>query len=343
MSLADKAKIIEELLISFANINASVVKAAVSAHDAVFPRHERPDYRTYAGQYCASRIPSLRGEPLWIASGNNRLRAHLYSANAPRGLVVFAHGIRAGADEYLPIFAYLVNAGYSVLAHNVTGTYESEGSSTVGMCQSLVDMDRVLDYVEAEPALQALPLFTMGHSWGAYAALSVLALGHPVRAAAGIAAMYNATEAMRERGAQYVGPLARITDPILLLYQKLLFGDYADVDTIAGINTSGIPVLVVHGKEDEVISYDRTSVLAHRDEITNPHVVYHVGCGVHGDHNNIWHSARAAAYQKQVDAALDALAETEKAAYMETVDHALYSEVNEELMSAVVQLFDSAL
>ena len=69
-----------------------------------------------------------------------------------------------------------------------------------------------------------------------------------------------------------------------------------------------------------------------------------------GDHNNIWHSARAAAYQKEVESRLkklqlekgDKLTTEEKREFYKSVDHALYSEVNEELMEEIIDLFEQA-
>ena len=47
------------------------------------------------------------------------------------------------------------------------------------------------------------------------------------------------------------------------------------MSAIDGINSCDVPVLVMHGKEDEVISYEGSSIIAQRSHITNPNVEYY--------------------------------------------------------------------
>ena len=352
MAISKKQKIIAAIIASLTGVSGMSVTAAVFAYDAFFPRYERPDYRVYPGQYCIERMPSLAGrKELWINSSEARIKAYYYEATNPKGLVVFAHGIHAGADEYLPIYEYLLNHGYSVMAHNVTGTYESEGESTIGMCQSLVDVDHVIDYIQKNPLYMDMPLFTMGHSWGGYAATSVLALKKNIKATAAIAPMNNGATIMMEKSEQYAGKVSQLPKPVFSAYQKALFGKYVNYNGVVGINSVDIPVLIAQGIDDTVITYDGQSITAKKDEITNPNVRYYIGKGVHGDHNNIWHSKQSALYQMEVKSEIkllemkkgDKLTTEELASYYETVDHALYSQVNVELMEKVVETFDSAL
>ncbi len=338
------------LLAAFAGVGGATVSSVVIAYDAIFPRYERPDYSLYPGQYRIDRLGDLTRQEIWIESEGNRLKGYVYAAKKSKGLVVFAHGIHAGADDYLPIIKYLVEREYSVIAYNTTGTYESEGESTVGMCQSLVDIDNVVKYVQSKPEYKDMPLFTMGHSWGGYAASSVLALRKGIKACAVIAPMRNGATMMLEKGEQYAGKLAKAATPIFSVYQKMLFGAYVEYDAIRGINESNIPVLVAQGVDDKIITFDGQSITAKMAEITNPNVAYYVGKGLQGDHNNIWHSEAAACYQLKVasDLKLKAmqkgkpLTDEEKAEYYKTVDHELYSEVNEELMERIVDLFNRA-
>ena len=77
-------------------------------------------------------------------------------------------------------------------------------------------------------------------------------------------------------------------------------------------------------------------------------MTYYVGTGVHAGHNTILHSERAVAYQKQVKKELKQLekecdrelTQEEKVQFCKRVDHALYSEVNTEMMQAIVNVFN---
>jgi hypothetical protein len=147
---------------------------------------------------------------------------------------------------------------------------------------------------------------------------------------------------------EYVGKLADTAKPIFTAYQKLLFKNYVKYNGVMGINSVDIPVLIAQGVDDKTITYDGQSVMAHKEEITNPNVRYYVGYGEQGDHNNIWHSVRAANYQKEVESQLKKLqiekggklTDDEKREFYKSVDHTLYSEVNEELMEQIVAMFD---
>ncbi len=336
---------------SILGISAAAVTSVIVAYDAIFPRHERPNYDFYPGQYCIERIPELKRKEFWIWSGDNKLKSYFYKAQNSKGVVIFSHGIRAGADEYLPIFKYLTDNGYSVLAYNNTGTYESEGDSTVGMCQALIDMYNVVGYVQSKEEFKGVPLFTMGHSLGGYAATSVLSLKKGINATAVIAPLRNGSTVMVEKAEQYVGKLASATNPILDSYQKTLFGKFVDYDAIKGINRSGIPILVAQGVDDKTVTFDGQSITAKINDIKNPNVKYYLGKGLQGGHDTIWHSQRAVTYQTQVKNKLkllekqkeDELSEQELKAFYKTVDHELYSEVNYDLLRRVVALFDSTL
>ena len=60
--------------------------------------------------------------------------------------------------------------------------------------------------------------------------------------------------------------------PFAALYQRIVFGKNYNLSAIDGINSCDVPVLVMHGKEDEVISYDGSSIIAQRSHITNPRI-----------------------------------------------------------------------
>ena len=347
-----KKKVIIGLLATAAGISVATAASSVIAYERMFPRVNRPDYALTPGEYSYERVQDklLRSE-FYYTVNEVRLKGYYYGAAESKGLVVLSHGMKSGADDYLPIVSYMVDAGYNVFSYNCTGTYESDGDGLVGMCQSLIDLEGTIKYIQSVDALSKMPLFLIGHSWGGYAATSVLSIVKGVRACASIAAMHNACKLMTEKAQQYVGSLGKFPEPMFDLYQRLLFDDYVDCNAIRGINESNIPVIVAHGKTDKTISYDMQSIIAHRDKIVNPHVQYYIGEGLQGSHTGIWHSERSEIYQKQIKTELKALEKAkgreltyaEKTEFYSTVNHALYSEVNQELMQQIVQTFDANL
>ncbi len=350
--LSRKQKILITSIALLTGFSGTIVGSSLIAYNSLFSRYERPDYSLVLGNYCYERVENrLKREEFYFNSKVARLKGYFYKSENAKGIVVVAHGFHAGADDYLPIIEYLVNNGFSVFSYDVTGTYDSEGDGTVGWCQSLIDIDYALRYIASEPRFNNAPLFLLGHSWGGYAVTSVLAIHKNVKACVGIAPMRDATTIMIEKSEQYVGKLAEIPKPIINAYQKSLFKEYMQYNAIKGINSVNIPVLIAHGIDDKVITYGEQSIIAEKDKIINSNVKYLECFGLQGGHDTLWHSIDAIAYQKKVESQLEKLkiekkrklTNEEKAEFYKTVNHDLYSAVNEELMREIILTFNSAL
>ena len=346
-----KKKALIAAAVSLTGLSTAVVAGAKIGYDAIFGRYERPDYALTAGIYCYSRVSSsLNRELRSFYSDGVRLQGYYYPVRNPKGLTVVCHGIHAGADDYLPIIEYMADSGYSVFAFDYKGTYDSEGDGTVGMCESLVDLDHALDYIESEREFDDLPITLIGHSWGGYAAASVLPLHRRVISCATIAAPNNGYTLILEKGEQYGGELASkgIPEAFLNVYQKMLFGKYTEFDAVKGINSTNISVLIAHGNNDNIINIGLQAIYAHKDEIRKNNVEYYCTGGVQGGHNTVWHSKQSAQYQTELQSQIKSVKKNktmsyeEKVAFFEGIDHRLYSEVNAELFGKIVKMFDAA-
>ena len=345
-------KIAGVLSASLIGISAASVVGAIIGYDSYFVRYERPNYALYPGMYCYERFEdSLPRKTLRVPSGDIELAAYYYPVESPKGLVVVVHGIHAGADDYLPLIEAMVKGGYAVFAYDATGHYDSGGEDAIGMCQQLVDLDRVLTWLgEHEPYAQ-LPKLLIGHSWGGYAVSSALALHPEVKACVCLAPMCDGTTIMVEKSREYVSDVAYTVKPVFDAYQKHMFGDYINYNGVVGINATQAPVLIAQGLEDTVITPNEHSITAYMDSITNPNVTVYYGEGLQGTHTGIWHSAEAETYARSVKQQMQeleqqkgsALADEEKAAFYETVDHRLYSDVNAELVALIFETFEKGL
>jgi dienelactone hydrolase len=245
----------------------------------------------------------------------------------------------------LPAILFFVQNGYNVFAYDYKGTYSSEGDSTVGMCEALVDLDHALNFVESNSRFRGQKIFLFGHSWGGYASAAVLNLHSEVSACAVIAPFNNGYTLIAEKGFQYGGQLASggLPKKFLEIYQKYLFKGYTQYDGVSGINNVTCPVLVAHGTADKVISYEGQSIISHRDEITNPRVQYYIGENLQSGHDTIWHSNSAITYQKEVNNKIKEIKNNKEnnnveqaiADYVATVNHSLYSQINAELFDKI--------
>ncbi len=67
--------------------------------------------------------------------------------------------------------------------------------------------------------------------------------------------------------------------------------------------------MIIHGTGDETIKYNGASIIAHRDEITNPNVIYKTIDNEQNGHNGMNHSKEAYAYIKELNEKGDELEE----------------------------------
>lgn len=351
-STKNKKKLIITILAALPTIGIATVTAAILAYDSIYARYDRPNYDLVLGEYYYERVKEeLPRQELYYFVNDTRLRGYYYKSDQEKGLVVISHGLHAGGDDYLPIIKYLVKNGYNVFSFDNTGIYDSDGENAVGMCQAIIDLEGTINYIKQETMFSNLPIFLLGHSWGAYAVTSVLALCDNIKGVAAIAPMNNGCKMMVDKAEEYVGKIGTVPGPIFSIYQKLLFGKYVNYNGVNGINSVNIPVLIAHGIEDKVINFEKQSIIAYKDEITNENVQYYVGLGLQSGHDTIWHSIEAIAYQKKVESEIKylelkkgkELTKEELIDYYSTINHELYSAVNEELMNQIIEMFDSQI
>ncbi len=240
-------------------------------------------------------------------SGENTLQGYIYGGDNTKGLVVFAHGIGGGHEGYISNIVWLVDKGWCVFAYDATGSCTSEGEGTMGLPQSALDMDSALEYIESDEELSALPKVVMGHSWGGYAAAAVLNFDHDVKAAVSISGYAYPMDMIMEFADGMMGGASKLLYPFVWLDCHGIFGEYTNLSAVDGINKSGIPVLVIHGKEDTMIGFDRSSIISKADEITNPNVRYYPIDGKYSGHNSIFYSEEALDYMEELDEQLDGI------------------------------------
>lgn len=204
---------------------------------------------------------------LRFSSGENLLTGWVYGEPG-EALVVISHGLGATAETYLPQTMWFVDQGYCVFTYDATGTGASEGKTTVGLSQSVLDLDAALDCVENDRALSSLPVLLFGHSWGGYAAAEILAYDHTVTASVSLAGYASPLKMMCETAGSYCGPVVYLGAPFLLLHQWRLFGAAADGSAAEAVNACDTPILIVQGMADTTVRPDGAALSA--QEITNP-------------------------------------------------------------------------
>lgn len=79
------------------------------------------------------------------------------------------------------------------------------------------------------------------------------------------------------------------------------FGSNSDISAVDGINKSNASVLVIHGKNDEAVSFDRSSIISKSGKITNPNVEYYPIEGEYSTHIGVFYTGEANEYIKQLN------------------------------------------
>lgn len=352
MSKKNTKKVISIILASMAGISVTSVTGAIIGYDCVYPRYNRPDYSLVMGNYYYERVKdSLFREEFYFKPHDETLKGYFYPSSSPKGLVVVSNGFHSGADDYIPIAEFFVNNNYSVFMYDGTGIYDSKGEDMVGMYQSIIDLDAVLNYIKNDERFSSFPVFLVGHSWGGFTVTSTLALHSEVKGCFAIAPFNDGKQMVLNSAEKYAGKIVRLSSPILNAYQSILFGDKIKMTGVKGINSTTCPVIIAHGIEDESVSFTKMSITCKKKEITNPNVIFYDGINEHADHNNIWHSSACISYKNEIKKTLllkeiekgSPLSDDEKREFIKTVNHSLYSEINYELFNQVLTVFNNTL
>ena len=224
---------------------------------------------------------------VYFESGKNTLSAYLYDAKALKtgeetsskgsdktckndALIVIAPGLNAQALDYRHQIKSFVDNGFSVFVFNPTGIAQSEGYSSVGFSQELIDLDCALDFIESKDNFGYNHIILFGHSVGGYAVSCVSAYGHTVDAVVSVSGINSAMEGVMEPSVKTIGYIAYADYPMLWLYQAILFGaDNVNICANDVISSNDTPTMIIHGKGDERVSYEQYSIISHKDDIDN--------------------------------------------------------------------------
>jgi len=318
-------------------------------YDSQFPRFAQPRYLSYPGY---ADVEGYGRTTVHFESGRNTLTGYIYGAENTKGLVVIAHGLGCSEERYLPETMFFVDNGWRVFTFDCTGSYESEGSGTVGLPQSVLDLDAALTFAEGDSTLKGLPVMLFGHSWGGYAVTAILNYSHDISASVSVSGFSDPNRMLAEQSDHMMGFLSFFEYPFEMAYQTMLFGKAASLSAVDGINKSDTPVLIIHGTEDQMVSYTGASIISRRAEITNPNVIY-VTCSREGNngHNSLLLSEAAVAYidkendiYKELFDSYDGnIPDSVKAEYYAGLDTFLTSDPDRDLLNKINGFYEKSL
>ena len=246
-------------------------------------------------------------------SGKNTLRGYMYGEGGEKGLLIYANGVGSTAENHLAEIMFFVDDGWQVLIYNGTGVGESDGRSMVGLSQFRLDLLSAVEYAKSE---SSLPIVVYGHSAGGYAAASSLG-DSDIAGAVSVAGFNSPTETMFYKAWEYVGVLADMEKPFLMLQHWFVFGGDGYIDAIDEINSTDTPVAVYAGDADTTVPYPM-SLFSHKAESTNANAVFTETDGGHAD---IWLSDDAREYTAELTSQMDGLGPDDLEDFLGSVDY----------------------
>lgn len=239
-------RVLSVLLIFILSFSVLSMAVTVIFFHTAFPRSDTPSEFAYS--YSQMESDGYSYQRVSFPSGSNTLIGYCFAPDDPQALVVIAAGIGDGGSSHLPEMKEFVDSGYAVLCYDATGVGESEGSGKGGLSQPALDLRAALRCTADDDRLSKLPILLYGHSAGGYAAATCLD-NDRVKAAVIISGFDHPVQLMRDSARSYVGILADVEYPFLLLENQLMFGDCQKAS--ACINSVPTPVAVYEGADDE--------------------------------------------------------------------------------------------
>ena len=223
-------------------------------YDSMFGHHF---YSTNYLAFLDSDFPHMEREKHTFLSYNkNKLIGYIYHQKSPqnKGIFVFCHGYGGGGHHcYLDLINAVVKLGYYVFAYDATANDESEGDDIHGFTQGLLDADKAISYIESLKQFRDLPLYLMGHSWGAYSASNALDFHPRVKGLIAFSGFNISYSIFEKNGAIYAGDASKEFLSYIIDKEERTFGKLAFHTSLESFTNSKAKIVIVHSGDDSTV------------------------------------------------------------------------------------------
>jgi len=206
----------------------------------------------------------LRGEfgvaqEVRLPTRNNKMLTGWFVAtsvaiNAPA--VVVMHGWGANASLMQGCVVPLHAAGLGVLLLDARCHGRSDGEPFTSLPRFAEDIEAGLAWLATQPLVDPKRLAVIGHSVGAGAALLTATRHSEVRAVVSISAFAHPHEVMLRYLASYRIPYPLLGWYVLRHVQQVIGARFDAIAPLRSMTHISSPVLLVHGREDEMVPLD---------------------------------------------------------------------------------------
>ncbi len=286
----------------------------------------------------------------YFYSGKKRIQAYLYGESNTKGFLVYAHGLVPGHEAYISDIYSLVKRGYEVFTYDFSGTGKSEGKYVNSVNGQQFDLSVCLDFLKTKEEFKDKEILLYGHSMGAYGVAMNINKDPNIKAVVSIAGFEKPIKEMQFFITQGKNKfLDLLVYYPLWIYTLFLQGKHHNDSSIKEISKSNIPIMIVHGVNDETVGYKEASILIKKDKINNPNAVFiEMTDPNHDKHNTVIASTECVKYQKMI---FDEWKNLKKIMKKEDADKIMYGKIdkvkmnqaNEDLMDAIDKFYQNNL
>ena len=279
---------------------------------------------------------SLNVEEVTVYRKKVKLFGYIYHpVNGKNGkLVIFCHGIGPGQAAYTTEIAYFCKCGFTVLAIDSMGCGLSEGKGVGGMYEGVRTATLAIDFARRDERLANMPVYLVGHSWGAYSVLCACA-ERKVNAVVAISAPSTPIKTIYNILTKHGMPkhVAVIIYPLMAILDFLKFGSKSNLNAAKVAEKSGTPIMHVYGDSDRIVPFKGSAYYEADDEKTQKLLV-------EGRAHNPYVSLEAQKHltllQEKAESA-GKMSQEERDEFFNNFDYSLATEEDLEVMGKIVQ------
>ena len=194
----------------------------------------------------------MSGERFEFESDGNILRGYKYYIGSKKNktCIILHHGMGAGHNAYETFIYNMAKHGYLIYAYDNACCGDSTGSGWWNFSSSLIDQENFFKWFEHDEDQKGQKHVIVGHSWGGFTALN--GLRYPVDKVVAMSAFTNVVKLINQ-----IIPSLKLLTPLLRGTQRHYFGRYGNVNCEKLLQSSTIPVMLVHGDKDETVNYQK--------------------------------------------------------------------------------------
>ena len=193
---------------------------------------------------------------------NLTLKSYLYRTPNPKGLIISVHGVKTLADsDHAQYQNYFLHKGYDVMSLDLIGCGRSEGNGMVGLEESRFCVSSLLSKIKEIEDIKDLPKSIIGHSWGAYGAVTATYDNDDVSSVIAFGGYDEPANMMVGFARNYAWDGLIVGKPGLDFALNILKGGkvFLNASNVIKTNTH-IDYFVIHGKKDNVVSLNNYSI-----------------------------------------------------------------------------------